>query len=333
MEIVFFRLHSRLVAAVTRILNKSLLRLIEFAVLLFALGLVAFQLFIHTRILNHTQAQRCLQAAFDSSNENVLGNHVVQIHVPKLIRNERVFLYSTKKAYLMLDQSARKEHRVRTAKVTVGSSQECFGPPIVHKLIERFMGYDTILMNWVISWRAASGFLYNVHSRELSDLSNAADFKKKIETPAAVITFKVWTAATTLFLFFTTSTLVSFTLRETQARMLKFTVLLQARVRAGRPYGPLVLSHMAESLVFVPVMIGILFFLFEFYADQLLAFEVLSVVWTCEVFSVVCLRSYASLRFFPPAFLLYFSLFHAYFFMFPFGFSYLALLTAALFLV
>ncbi|CAM9896047.1 unnamed protein product [Heterosigma akashiwo] len=174
MEIVFFRLHSRLVAAVTRILNKSLLRLIEFAVLLFALGLVAFQLFIHTRILNHTQAQRCLQAAFDNSSPTLfyveeattkslvphIDNDILNFtsnHDPEKekIRNERVFLYSTKKAYLMLDQSARKEHRVRTAKVTVGSSQECFGPPIVHKLIERFMGYDTILMNWVISWEGS----------------------------------------------------------------------------------------------------------------------------------------------------------------------------------
>jgi hypothetical protein len=43
--------------------------------------------------------------------------------------------------------------------------------------------------------------------------------------------FKVGVVFTTLFLFFTMTTLVSFTLRETQERMLKFTFLLQHHVR------------------------------------------------------------------------------------------------------
>jgi hypothetical protein len=31
---------------------------------------------------------------------------------------------------------------------------------------------------------------------------------------------------------------------------------------------PLLLSHVMESMAFVPVMIGVLMFLFEFFADQ-----------------------------------------------------------------
>ena len=77
---------------------------------------------------------------------------------------------------------------------------------------------------------------------------------------------------------------------------------------------------------------GILFFLFEFFSDQLLAFLVLSVVWLSEIFSVICLRTYPTISFFPRAFFFYFSLFHIYFFSFPFGFSYLALFTAVLFI-
>lgn len=45
--------------------------------------------------------------------------------------------------------------------------------------------------------------------------------------------------------------------------------------------------------------VGILFFLFEFFSDQLLAFMVLSVVWLCEVYSVVSVRTYMCIRFFP----------------------------------
>jgi hypothetical protein len=41
------------------------------------------------------------------------------------------------------------------------------------------------------------------------------------------VAFKIGVVLTTVFLFFTTTTLVSFTLRLTQERMLKFTFLLQ----------------------------------------------------------------------------------------------------------
>jgi hypothetical protein len=76
---------------------------------------------------------------------------------------------------------------------------------------------------------------------------------------------------TTLFLFFITTTLVHHTLRETQERMLDFTRQLQTLVDSRQPLTSLILNHMMGSLAFVPIMVGMLFFLFEFYNDQLLA--------------------------------------------------------------
>lgn len=70
------------------------------------------------------------------------------------------------------------------------------------------------------------------------------------------IAFKFGVIFSTLFLFFTTTTLVSFTLRETQERMLKFTFLLQHHVSHRIPYAPLVFTHAVESLVFVPIMVS-----------------------------------------------------------------------------
>ena len=93
------------------------------------------------------------------------------------------------------------------------------------------------------------------------------------------------------------------------------------------------MTHLTESLVFVPLMIGVLFFLFEFFLDQFLAFQVLSLVWTAEVYSTITLRTMISMRYFPRVFFAYFSLFHVYFFCFPFGYSYPALVTAVLFLL
>nr|GMD02422.1 membralin-like protein At1g60995 [Ipomoea batatas]GMD20447.1 membralin-like protein At1g60995 [Ipomoea batatas]GME16667.1 membralin-like protein At1g60995 [Ipomoea batatas] len=128
-----------------------------------------------------------------------------------------------------------------------------------------------------------------------------------------------------LFVFFTTTMSVSFTLRETQTRMLKFTVQLQHHARHRLPTFQLIFVHVIESLVFVPIMIGILFFLFEFYDDQLLAFMVLILVWLCELFTLISVRTPISMKYFPRFFLLYFLVFHIYFFSYSYGFSYLAL--------
>jgi hypothetical protein len=40
-------------------------------------------------------------------------------------------------------------------------------------------------------------------------------------------------------------------------------------------------------LALFQIMIGILFFLFEFYDDQMLAFLVLTLVWLCELFTMI----------------------------------------------
>ena len=100
--------------------------------------------------------------------------------------------------------------------------------------------------------------------------------------------FKLAVFLSTLFIFFLTTSLVSFTFQETQDRMLEFTIQLQSYVRARLPLGGLIVRHILENLVFVPVMVGMIFFLIEFYGgDKFLAFTVLSMVWIAEVFSAI----------------------------------------------
>ena len=70
--------------------------------------------------------------------------------------------------------------------------------------------------------------------------------------------------------------------------MLEFTVQLKDRVRNRMPLAGLIVRHVLENLVFVPIMVGMIFFLIEFYGgDKFLAFSVLSMVWLCEVFSAI----------------------------------------------
>ena len=247
-----------------------------------------------------------------------------------------VFLFSREKGYLMLTPELRQRHGIRTHRVRVGIDDACFGAAPLPALLRYAVGFDTVVVNWIIQHAAlgcCGGFLYNAFSTEVFNLNYATEFVSYTDDALRAALFKLGVLLTTLFLFFTTTTLVSFTLRETQERMLKFTYHLQHQVRNNLPLGPLVFTHVVESLVFVPIMVGILFFLFEFFSDQLLAFMVLSVVWICEVFSVLAVRTTLSTRFFPRIFFLYLSLFHIYFFSFPYGFSYLALTVCVAFLM
>jgi hypothetical protein len=70
--------------------------------------------------------------------------------------------------------------------------------------------------------------------------------------------------------------------------MLHFTFVLQEYVRQERPLASLIVKHVVENLVFVPIMVGVFFFLIEFYGgDKLLAFGVLTIVWVCQVFGII----------------------------------------------
>jgi hypothetical protein len=116
--------------------------------------------------------------------------------------------------------------------------------------------------------------------------------------------------------------------------MLEFTIQLQHHVREGWSLKRLIIMHIVENLVFCPIMIGMFFFLMEFYdGDKVLAFLVLSLVWICEVFSVVSLRSRQGVEYFPRIFFLLFTVFHVYAFSCPHGFTYTALACTVAFLL
>ena len=305
----------------------------------------------------------------------------------------RIFWFSFDKGYLTFTTSKRELHGISTRSIDISVDQKCFGGKYTSWLIHNVVGYNTVAVNWAISFFDGKGFMLNTKSKELINLHFSSNrytpltqkrpeqFSKSkedntntkvpgVDGPAmnsktrvrAILTslftearasltilyaeartsltsssllraiiFKLGLLLTSLFLFFTSTTLVHFTLRETQERMLKFTFLLQHQIRNRIPYATLVLQHLIETIVFVPVFVGVLFFFVEFYADRVLAFMVISLVWLSEVYCIICIRTWQSLQFFPRIFFLLFSLYNIYFFSFPFGFSYLALLTTVLF--
>ncbi|XWS54884.1 hypothetical protein CRYUN_Cryun10bG0127900 [Craigia yunnanensis] len=244
---------------------------------------------------------------------------------------EPTYLYTMEKGYFLLPEVAKSRHNMRTINISISARHPCFGNRWQQLLINRFVGYDTILMNSLLH-QPGQGYLYNFQTKEFYNLSYAQELPDGSARFGDYLVTKCGVLMMSLFVFFTTTMSVSFTLRETQTRMLKFTVQLQHHARHRLPTFQLIFVHVIESLVFVPIMIGILFFLFEFYDDQLLAFMVLILVWLCELFILISVRTPISMKFFPRFFLLYFLVFHIYFFSYAYGFSYLVLSTAAAFM-
>ena len=52
--------------------------------------------------------------------------------------------------------------------------------------------------------------------------------------------------------------------------------------------------YVLQVLAFLPIVMGVLMFLFEFFEDQALAFMVFFVVWLSQVFGMVCVCVYVS---------------------------------------
>ncbi|KAL6583497.1 hypothetical protein OROMI_005575 [Orobanche minor] len=260
-----------------------------------------------------------------------LNSYAVQCLEKRSKAFEPAYLYTMEKGYFLLPEEARLKHSIRTINISISARHSCFGNRWQQLLINRLVGYDTILMNSLLS-SPGLGYLYNYQTNEFYNLTYAHDQPESSAKFGDYLVTKSGVLMMSLFVFFTTTMSVSFTLRETQTRMLKFTVQLQHHARHRLPTFQLIFVHVIESLVFVPIMIGILFFLFEFYDDQLLAFMVLILVWICELFTLISVRTPISMKFFPRFFLLYFLVFHIYFFSYTYGFSYLALSTSAAFM-
>ncbi|XP_042401991.1 membralin-like protein At1g60995 [Zingiber officinale] len=244
---------------------------------------------------------------------------------------EPIYLYTTEKGYFLLPEVAKSHHNIQTVNITISAQSSCFGNRWQQRLINTFVGYDTILMNTLLS-SPGHGYLYNYQTKAFYDLSYGQEASDGPTRFGEYLVTKSGVLLMSLFVFFTTTMSVSFTLRETQSRMLRFTVQLQHHARNHLPTFQLIFVHVIESLVFVPIMIGILFFLFEFYDDQLLAILVLTLVWLCELFTMISVRTTISMQFFPRFFLLYFLVFHIYFFSYPYGFSYVAFSAMAAFM-
>lgn len=243
------------------------------------------------------------------------------------LQPEASFIYSPDRGLLTLSPEMRDELKLSMVTLEVHASSECMGGNLSRWLMERLAGYDTAVLNSVIAATSGRGYVMAEHNGEVYALSHSTEVGNFTHSLAAVLVFKLGTLCSAVFLVFSSSSLVSFILAQTQQRMLRFTMALQHHVRSRLPLMPLVLAHLVDSLVFVPIMLGVLFFLFEFFVDQLLAFAVLVVVFVCELWSMTACRTVESIKVFPRVFGLLMTWFHVYYLSYPFGYQFLCLAT------
>jgi hypothetical protein len=266
-----------------------------------------------------------------------------------------IYEYGRERGFFTVSKRSLAEHNIVTIQYPISYNHSCFGPFVLPYITYEYVGYDTILLNQLIQQFGYRGYLRNKQTLDMYALNHLNEEDSNAEnsystnhsssdpfTPAKPHThwinfdytplewlqffvYKIELFITVLFLFFSVTTIVSLTLTQTQIRMLNFTDALRSSLRLSAPIFGLVLEHLVQSLSFVPVIIGILFFLFEFFGDQMLAFLLLLIVWLCESYTVIFVRVSQSMLYFPKLFAIYFMCFGLYFFNFPYGFHYLAL--------
>lgn len=231
--------------------------------------------------------------------------------------------FAPERGLLLLSTTFLEDHSIPTVTQTLSPTSPCLGPLPVRLFLTHY-GYTTILANALSTH--TPGFLQS--SNHLTRLS--------LRTPSAPWTrrlARLGSLLTALFILCTTATLVSYTLTEVQTRIAKLSADLSSAMRRPSPaYGMTLLRYAIDALVFVPIVAGILFFLFEFFDDQPLAFAVLVVAWLAEIATAGSTRHAVSRVYLPRLFFLYFGGFHFYFFSFPLGFAWLAFGTAVAFM-
>eukprot|EP00511_Aplanochytrium_stocchinoi_P006675 CAMPEP_0204837114 /NCGR_PEP_ID=MMETSP1346-20131115/27197_1 /ASSEMBLY_ACC=CAM_ASM_000771 /TAXON_ID=215587 /ORGANISM="Aplanochytrium stocchinoi, Strain GSBS06" /LENGTH=541 /DNA_ID=CAMNT_0051972383 /DNA_START=206 /DNA_END=1831 /DNA_ORIENTATION=- len=249
------------------------------------------------------------------------------------------YIFSLERGYLLLNKTLRETHGI--SEHVLDLDTECFSFPWLTFVLDNFVGYDTIVMNSFIDFYGDNGYLMSTMSRKIFSLRSAghsavAVREREVEVGTVdafmIVTTRLKIVCMTFFLIFITTSLAHDMFCATQERVLRFAFDLRARVESNLPYYVPVLAHGLSSLVFIPILIGMVVFLVEFFDDQILALMVLAVAWLSELFAMTMMRTLVSIKLFPKVYILLFTCFHLYFFAFPSGFSYLGLTTTILFL-
>jgi len=261
------------------------------------------------------------------------------------------FQVSYDRGVLLLSPKLIETYKISMQHITIDSQHQCLGPYPIRSLFEHLIGYETVAVNafsrliesqhsftrsetrWFFK-NVDSGAVYSLNAAETTYQPGniIKEPRRLISTVFNMVLRRFGALITSMFMMCSVGSLVAFALKEVQLRAWKLTIDLQDHIRAQLSYTDVLLRYSLDAIVLVPILIGILFFMFEFFKDHRLAFAVLVVAWLCELFVILSRRHSISLFYLPRLFFAYFLAFHVYYFTYPFGFTWIALLTSVAFM-
>ncbi|KAK4531574.1 hypothetical protein CCYA_CCYA08G2431 [Cyanidiococcus yangmingshanensis] len=267
----------------------------------------------------------------------------------RLLPRSQRYQFATEKGFLLLSEQARLRHNISELHLELATADACFGSSrFMRGILKYIVGSETVVLNafaYLLQYGlrhgqpngqhslGTDGYVMNLQSGDIYNIGRV--FIGELYARSAYFTdvflLKTGVLLTSVYVMFTIGALIAFALREVQTRIMKLALEIQ-NARNRTPYAGALFSSSIHALVLVPIITGILFFLFEFFDNQLLAFCVLVVAWIAEVTVMLGWRSGLSVYILPRAFAAYLLAFHIYFFSFPLGFSWLALFTCAAFM-
>lgn len=263
-------------------------------------------------------------AAANTATKRKRPIHWADIMIEDLaLWQDPVYVYAREKGYLYLSAKRKEEHGVKTLNVTLDSDDPCLAPG--QFLLEAFVGYDTVILNNLVGTLGGKGHAYNKQTYELWSLNYIVHEAGTMKMEAYIL-WKLEVAFRSILLFFVTTTLVSFCMKHTQLHIFQFTIQMRHQSLQRSSLVPVVVSHLLESLVLILVMVGVLLCVAEFMPDKTISLLVLFLMWATELFTLLAIRTHASLKYFPRFVMCCFLLFYVYMFSFPLGFHYIAFL-------
>jgi len=202
--------------------------------------------------------------------------------------------------------SSTAKYGISTQIVAISKTDvRCFGEPFLQQAVFRILGPDLVMINWLLAVSNGSGYIYNPSKDQIIDLerhpiTNIRNANNRfplfsIEHVFDAAQWRAWfrpwgskirNAMKTCLIYFISTNLVSFLMRVAQERILELSIQIQNHQQENRSIIPLFVTHVADCFVFIPIAVGVLFYLKEFYqGDWVIALTFLAVVFICELFS------------------------------------------------
>jgi hypothetical protein len=223
------------------------------------------------------------------------------------------FSFAKTKSYAFLSPDLAeplRAHGISTQIVAVSKTDSrCFGESFLQGVVFHVLGPDLVMMNWLLAISNGTGFVYNPRTDESVDLRQFAivnvrnGHTRRPQDTSVLSRFldfnhwqhwaKPWTskfrtAIKTCLIYFISTNLASFLLRVAQERLLELSLQIRSHQQEDLSIIPLFVTHVADCFVFVPITVGVLFYLREFYqGNWVIALTVLAVVFVGELFSFV----------------------------------------------